>query len=48
LKIGYWLMVGGDEAPVKQLAPIFTTLAPQTGWAHVGGVGAGHYLKNGA
>jgi 6-phosphogluconate dehydrogenase len=45
LKIGYCLMVGGDEAPVKQLAPIFTTLAPQNGWAHVGGVGAGHYLK---
>ena len=45
LKIGYCLMVGGDEALVKQLAPIFTTLAPQNGWAHVGGVGAGHYLK---
>ena len=28
LKIGYCLMVGGDDAPVKQLSPIFTTLAP--------------------
>ena len=45
LKIGYCLMVGGDEAPVKQLAPILTTLAPEHGWAHVGGVGAGHYVK---
>jgi 6-phosphogluconate dehydrogenase len=45
LTVGYCLMVGGDEAPVKQLAPIFTTLAPEQGWAHVGGVGAGHYVK---
>ena len=30
LTIGYCLMVGGDEAPVKQLAPIFTTLAPDS------------------
>src|SRR6478672_1341070 len=29
LKIGYCLMVGGDEAPVKQLASVFTTLAPE-------------------
>jgi 6-phosphogluconate dehydrogenase len=45
LKIGYCLMVGGDEAPVKQLASVFTTLAPEQGWSHVGGVGAGHYVK---
>ena len=45
LKIGYCLMVGGDEMPVKKLTPIFTTLAPDQGWAHVGGVGAGHYVK---
>jgi 6-phosphogluconate dehydrogenase len=45
LKIGYCLMVGGDKAPVEHLAPIFTTLAPEQGWAHVGGVGAGHYVK---
>ena len=45
LTIGYCLMVGGDEAPVKQLVPIFTTLAPEQGWAHVGGAGAGHYVK---
>lgn len=45
LKIGYCLMVGGEDAPVKQLAPILTTLAPENGWAHVGGVGGGHYVK---
>ncbi|MBM4126236.1 MAG: decarboxylating 6-phosphogluconate dehydrogenase [Nitrospira sp.] len=45
LKIGYCLMVGGDEAPVKRLEPVFKTLAPEQGWAHVGAVGAGHYVK---
>ena len=45
LKIGYCLMVGGEQAPVSRLAPIFTTLAPEEGWAHVGAVGAGHYVK---
>ncbi|MCG3778629.1 MAG: 6-phosphogluconate dehydrogenase, NAD(+)-dependent, decarboxylating [Nitrospira sp.] len=45
LTAGYCLMVGGDEAPVKHLAPILTTLAPEQGWAHVGGAGAGHYVK---
>ena len=45
LKVGYCLMIGGEDAPVKRLAPIFTTLAPENGWAHVGGHGAGHYVK---
>jgi len=45
LKVGYCLMIGGDDAPVKRLTPIFTTLAPENGWAHVGGHGAGHYVK---
>jgi 6-phosphogluconate dehydrogenase len=45
LKVGYCLMIGGDEAAVTHLAPVFTTLAPENGWAHVGGVGAGHYVK---
>jgi 6-phosphogluconate dehydrogenase len=45
LKNGYCLMIGGDQAPVARLAPIFTTLAPPDGWAHVGGPGAGHYVK---
>ncbi|MDH5585577.1 MAG: decarboxylating 6-phosphogluconate dehydrogenase [Nitrospirota bacterium] len=45
LQIGYCLMVGGEKGPVTRLAPIFTTLAPENGWAHVGGHGAGHYVK---
>lgn len=45
LTMGYCLMVGGEPEPVKRLAPIFQTLAPDQGWAHVGGSGAGHYVK---
>lgn len=45
LKVGYCLMIGGDAAAVKRLAPIFETLAPPSGWAHVGSHGAGHYVK---
>ena len=45
LKLGYCLMVGGDKAVVEQLAPIFKTLAPENGWAHMGDHGAGHYVK---
>jgi 6-phosphogluconate dehydrogenase len=45
LKNGYCLMIGGDKEAVNRLAPIFETLAPPNGWAHVGAVGAGHYVK---
>jgi 6-phosphogluconate dehydrogenase len=45
LQNGYCLMVGGDKAAVDRLAPIFTALAPPDGWLHVGGIGAGHYVK---
>jgi len=45
LKLGYCLMVGGDKAVIDQLAPIFKTLAPENGWAHMGSAGAGHYVK---
>ncbi|MDH5587147.1 MAG: decarboxylating 6-phosphogluconate dehydrogenase [Nitrospirota bacterium] len=45
LQIGYCLMIGGEKGTVTHLAPIFTTLAPENGWAHVGGHGAGHYVK---
>jgi 6-phosphogluconate dehydrogenase len=45
LKNGYCLMVGGPAAAVNRLASVFTTLAPVDGWAHVGGYGAGHYVK---
>jgi 6-phosphogluconate dehydrogenase len=45
LKNGYCLMIGGNKEAVNRLAPIFETLAPPNGWAHVGAVGAGHYVK---
>ena len=45
LDIGYCLMVGGDSEAVTPLEPIFTSLAPEGGYMHVGGPGAGHYVK---
>jgi len=44
---GYSLMIGGDEAAVEQLRPIFETLAPakNQGWGRVGPVGTGHFTK---
>ena len=45
LKEGYCLMVGGDDAAVTTCEPIFTTLAPPKGYAHVGRAGAGHFSK---
>jgi 6-phosphogluconate dehydrogenase len=45
LKEGYCLMVGGDDVAVKACEPIFLTLAPADGYAHVGPAGAGHYSK---
>ena len=45
LQVGYCLMVGGDKEAVRPLEPIFTTLAPPGGYLHVGGPGAGHYVK---
>jgi len=45
LKEGYCLMVGGDSAAVSYCEPIFLTLAPKGGYAHVGPPGAGHFSK---
>src|SRR5512143_2296391 len=45
LENGYCLMVGGSEGAVKHCEPIFTALAPENGYAHVGPIGAGHYVK---
>ena len=44
---GYSLMIGGDEAAVERLRPIFETLAPSPdrGWGRVGAVGSGHFTK---
>jgi 6-phosphogluconate dehydrogenase len=40
-------MVGGDDAHVQRLMPIFDALKPEGeyGFVHAGGVGAGHYAK---
>ncbi len=45
LKIGYCLMIGGAKAAFEKLEPIFETLAPEDGYAHVGPSGAGHFVK---
>ena len=45
LQNGYCMMVGGEQAIVERLAPIFTTLAPKDGYLHVGPSGAGHFVK---
>ncbi len=42
---GYCLMVGGSDDAFLRCEPIFKTLAPSDGYAHVGPVGAGHYVK---
>jgi 6-phosphogluconate dehydrogenase len=42
---GFCLMVGGEPEPVKRLEPVFLSLAPADGYLHVGGPGAGHYVK---
>lgn len=44
---GYSLMIGGDEAAVERMHPIFETLAPakDQGWGRVGPVGSGHFTK---
>jgi len=45
LENGYCLMVGGAREAVAHCEPIFTALAQEGGYAHVGPSGAGHYVK---
>jgi 6-phosphogluconate dehydrogenase len=45
LSVGYCLMVGGEDDAVAQAEPAFVALAPEDGYAHVGGPGAGHFTK---
>jgi len=47
LREGYCLMIGGPTESVDRLRTIFQSLAPapDRGWAHVGPVGAGHFVK---
>ncbi len=44
---GYCLMVGGSDDAIAHLSPALKTLAPaeDRGWAHVGPLGAGHFVK---
>jgi 6-phosphogluconate dehydrogenase len=42
---GFCLMVGGTDQAFAQVEPAFATLAPEGGYAHVGPIGAGHYVK---
>ena len=47
LQNGYALMVGGSDADVQRLMPIFEALKPEGeyGFVHAGEVGAGHFTK---
>jgi 6-phosphogluconate dehydrogenase len=42
---GYCLMVGGQADAFTRLEPVFRSLAPPNGYAHVGPSGAGHFVK---
>ena len=45
LQEGYCMMLGGREEAIERLRPALDALAPEDGWAHVGGHGAGHFVK---
>ncbi len=45
LAIGYCLMIGASPRAFSICEPIFRTLAPESGYAHLGPSGAGHYVK---
>jgi 6-phosphogluconate dehydrogenase len=45
LENGYCLMIGAERDAFDRLEPIFSALAPNGGYAHVGPPGAGHFTK---
>ncbi|HKI56029.1 MAG TPA: decarboxylating 6-phosphogluconate dehydrogenase [Trueperaceae bacterium] len=45
LKVGYNIMAGGEDGAFELAEPAIRTLAPENGYAHVGPVGAGHFVK---
>jgi 6-phosphogluconate dehydrogenase len=45
LEKGFCLMVGGAPDAFAVAEPLFASLAPPEGYAHVGPVGTGHYVK---
>lgn len=42
---GACMMIGGDEKDVKNIEPLIKDCCIQNGYAHVGPIGAGHYVK---
>jgi 6-phosphogluconate dehydrogenase len=42
---GFCLMVGGTKEAFEAVKPLFVSLAPTKGYAHVGPSGAGHFAK---
>jgi 6-phosphogluconate dehydrogenase len=45
LKLGYCLMVGGEQADFERVEPILRTLAPPEGYLYCGPAGSGHFVK---
>lgn len=45
LQVGYCMMVGGTKEAFAIIEPAIKTLAPEGGYLHTGGHGAGHYVK---
>jgi 6-phosphogluconate dehydrogenase len=45
LKVGYCLMVGGQQEDFRRVEPILKTLAPPNGYLYCGEVGSGHFVK---
>jgi 6-phosphogluconate dehydrogenase len=45
LTVGYCLMIGGELEAFRAVEPVFKTLAPPDGYAHVGKNGSGHFVK---
>jgi 6-phosphogluconate dehydrogenase len=45
LKVGYCLMVGGEQSTFNHVEPLLKTLAPPDGYMLCGPVGAGHFVK---
>jgi 6-phosphogluconate dehydrogenase len=42
---GYCLMIGADREVFDRMESIFSTLAPLSGYAHMGPAGSGHFVK---
>jgi 6-phosphogluconate dehydrogenase len=42
---GYCIMAGGEASAFQAVEPALATLAPESGYAHVGPSGAGHFVK---